>query len=201
MQTWRAWSDVSEPITLAAAVVQHCFATKLECQQYMVAFLSLQSLQLLVFCDRGSVLAPLLFNIYISDLPTTVSRKYAYVDDLAFMHADGDWQAVDGILNKDMAIVGEYLQTWKLMLSTTKTVSAVFHLNNKEQWANLMAAQHLPRDLVRSSSGFNNSLKRRSFLQSDSRCRRYVSVLSSVQCYSQVFALRAGQDLVIPVDF
>jgi len=29
----------------------------------------------------GSVLVPLLFNIYISDLPTTVSRKYAYADD------------------------------------------------------------------------------------------------------------------------
>jgi len=31
-----------------------------------------------------------------------------------------------------MATVGEYLQTWKLKLSTTKTVSAAFHLNNKE---------------------------------------------------------------------
>jgi len=81
---------------------------------------------------QGSVLAPLLFNIYISDLPTTISRKYAYADDLAIMHADGDWQAVEGLLSKDMATVGEYLQTWKLKLSTTKTVSAVFHLNNKE---------------------------------------------------------------------
>jgi len=48
------------------------------------------------------------------------------------MHADGDWQAVEGVLTKDMATVGEYLQTWKLKLSTTKTVSAAFHLNNKE---------------------------------------------------------------------
>jgi len=31
-----------------------------------------------------------------------------------------------------MATVSEYLQTWKLKLSTTKTVSAAFHLNNKE---------------------------------------------------------------------
>ena len=53
---------------------------------------------------QGSVLAPLLSNIYISDLPTTVSRKYAYVDDLAIMHADGDWQAVEGVLSKDMGI-------------------------------------------------------------------------------------------------
>ena len=48
------------------------------------------------------------------------------------MHADGDWLAVEGALSKDMATLGEYLQTWKLKLSTTKTVSAVFHLNIKE---------------------------------------------------------------------
>ena len=48
------------------------------------------------------------------------------------MHADGDWLAVEGVLNKDMATLGEYLQTWTLKLSTTKTVSAAFHLNSKE---------------------------------------------------------------------
>jgi len=41
--------------------------------------------------SKGSVLAPLLFNTCISDLLTTVSRKYAYADDLAIMHADGNW--------------------------------------------------------------------------------------------------------------
>ena len=81
---------------------------------------------------QDSVLAPLLFNISISDLPTTVSRKYAYADDLAIMHADGDRQAVEGALSKDMATVGEYLQTWKLKLSSKQSVWAAFHLNNKE---------------------------------------------------------------------
>ena len=43
--------------------------------------------------QQGSVLAPLLFNIYTSGVPATISRKYAYDDDLAIMHADGDcWQ-------------------------------------------------------------------------------------------------------------
>ena len=41
-------------------------------------------------------------------------------------------RVVEGMLTKDMATLSEYLQTWKLKLSTTKTVSAVFHLNNKE---------------------------------------------------------------------
>ena len=39
---------------------------------------------------------------------------------------------MEGALSKDMATVGEYLQTWKLKLSTTKTVLAAFHLNKKE---------------------------------------------------------------------
>ena len=48
------------------------------------------------------------------------------------MHADGDWQAVGGALTRDWATVGENLYTCTLKLTTTKTVSAVFHLNNKE---------------------------------------------------------------------
>ena len=81
---------------------------------------------------QGSVLAPLLFNIYTSDLPAIISRKYACADDLAIMHANGDWLAVEGALSKDMATLSEYLQNWRLKLSTTKTVLATFHLNNKE---------------------------------------------------------------------
>ena len=80
---------------------------------------------------QGYVLAPLLFNIYTSDLPATISRKYVYADDLAIMHADGDWLTVEGALSKDMATLNEYLQTWKLKLSTTRTVSPVFHLNKE----------------------------------------------------------------------
>ena len=88
---------------------------------------------------QGSILAPLLFNIYISDLSTTLSRKYACADDLAVMHADWNWQALEGALSKDMATLGKYLQTWKLKLSTTKTISAVFHLNHKDLSVNWMS--------------------------------------------------------------
>jgi len=38
------------------------------------------------------------------------------------MHADGNWQAVEGVLTKDRTTVSGYLQTWKIKLSTTKRV-------------------------------------------------------------------------------
>ena len=35
---------------------------------------------------------------------------------------------MEGVLSKVMATLSEYLQTWKLKLSTTKTVSEAFHI-------------------------------------------------------------------------
>ena len=39
---------------------------------------------------QESVLAPLLFNIYIYDLPSITSKKYAYADDLTILYSSGD---------------------------------------------------------------------------------------------------------------
>jgi len=79
---------------------------------------------------RWSILAPLLFNIN-TWLANHHLTKYAYFDDLAIIDTDGDGQAVKGVLSKDMASIGKFLQTWKLKLDTTKTVLADFHLNKE----------------------------------------------------------------------
>ena len=83
-------------------------------------------LQLKNDVPQESVLAPLLYNIYTYDLPTSVSQKYAYADDLAFMHSAGDWQAVEGALSQDQVTLAAYLQNWRLKLSWSKMVSAAF---------------------------------------------------------------------------
>ena len=82
--------------------------------------------------SQGSVLAPLILNIYTYDLPSMISRKFAYADELALLHSSGNWKDLEGTLSQDMSTLSAYLQTWKLKLSHTKTVTAAVHLNNRE---------------------------------------------------------------------
>ena len=79
---------------------------------------------------EGSVLAPLLFNIYTYDLPSMISRKLAYADDLALLHSSGNWKDLEGTLSQDISTLLTYLQIWRLKPSHIKTVTAAFHLNN-----------------------------------------------------------------------
>ena len=81
---------------------------------------------------QGSVLAPLLYSIYTYDLLTSVSQKYAYADNLAFMHSASNWQAIEGVLSQHLVTLAAYLQTWQLKLSWSKTVLTAFYLDNKE---------------------------------------------------------------------
>ena len=48
------------------------------------------------------------------------------------LHSSGNWKDLEGTLSRDMSIFSAYLQTWRLKLSHTKTVTASFHLNNRE---------------------------------------------------------------------
>ena len=51
---------------------------------------------------------------------------------LTLLYASQDWKAVEDTLSQDMTTLSAYLQTWRLKLSNTKTVTADFHLNNRE---------------------------------------------------------------------
>ena len=81
---------------------------------------------------HGSVLAPMLFNVYIHDLPVTQAKKYGYADDLAILLQKKSWEDIEGGLTADMTILSTYLENWRLKLSIAKTMSSVFHLHNRE---------------------------------------------------------------------
>ena len=44
---------------------------------------------------QGSVLAPMLCNVYIHDLPVTQAKKYGYADDLAILLQKKSWEDIE----------------------------------------------------------------------------------------------------------
>ena len=81
---------------------------------------------------QGSVLAPLLFNIYTADLPHTLSRKFVYADDIALATQDRDLARTEATLTEDLSALGTYFTKWKLNPNPNKTEVACFHLNNRQ---------------------------------------------------------------------
>jgi len=74
----------------------------------------------------------MLFNIYNSDIPNTMSTQYGDADDLALLFSHKCWNEVEEVLSLDMQRIADYLSAWRLRLSTAKTSYTAFHLNNKE---------------------------------------------------------------------
>ena len=98
---------------------------------------------------QGSTLSPILFNIYISDIPTTVSHQYGYADDMALLYSHKCWSKVEEALSRDTEDLADFLQTWRLKLNSSKTTSTPFHLNNHDAQRQLNICVHgttLPHD-------------------------------------------------------
>lgn len=81
---------------------------------------------------QGSVLAPLLFNLYISDMPATTSRKFGYADDSAIATQSKSFHECEETLNKDLPLLEKYFKKWGLKPNPKKTESITFHLNNRQ---------------------------------------------------------------------
>ena len=73
---------------------------------------------------QGSILAPTLFNIYVSDMLTTISNKFAYADDLALATHGTDLTVISNTLSKDLDVMATYLSYWCLHLNSAKTTVA-----------------------------------------------------------------------------
>ena len=58
---------------------------------------------------QGSVLAPLLFNIYTYNPTSMTSQKYAHVIDLALLYASRDWKVVEDTLSQDITTFSGFL--------------------------------------------------------------------------------------------
>ena len=81
---------------------------------------------------QGSVLVPLLFNLYTHEIPPTTSKKYIYADDIALMTSQKGFLEIERVLSQDMGIIRTYFTNWRLKLNTTTTASSVFNLANRK---------------------------------------------------------------------
>ena len=80
---------------------------------------------------QGSVLAPLLFSLYIADMPGTASRKFGYADDWVLATQHKSFEVMEATLSSDLVSLGTYFRKWRLQPNPTKTEVACFHLCNK----------------------------------------------------------------------
>ena len=82
---------------------------------------------------HGSVLAPLLFNIYTNDQPRSEGiRRFIYADDLGLAAQDREFGIVEERLSNALDKLTPYYEENHLHANASKTQVCAFHLRNQD---------------------------------------------------------------------
>ena len=91
---------------------------------------------------QGSLLGPLLFLIFINDLPKCFDKcsVHLYADDTVIYYADKDITTIETILNKELRSLDSWMRQNRLKVNCSKTVSMLIgtkHMLTKNSSLNL----------------------------------------------------------------
>ena len=118
-----------------------CFCSYLSNREQYVSVNGHNSTNLKVACGvpSGSVLGPLLFLIYINDLPNTSSKLafYLFADDTSIYFESGNLEQLQKVVNYELKHVKKWLDANKLALSVEKTNYVIFHSPQKSLYDNI----------------------------------------------------------------
>ena len=82
---------------------------------------------------QGSVLAPMLFNIYTNDQPVHAdTRSFIYAGDLCIASQGNDFNNIEASLTYALSTTTTYYDTNQLRTNPSNTHVCAFHLRNRE---------------------------------------------------------------------
>jgi retron-type reverse transcriptase len=82
---------------------------------------------------QGSVISPILFNLYVSDFPDAQELKELFADDFTVAASGPNLPIINAKLNKDMAQISKWAARKKLKISSGKSQVLFFTPNTREQ--------------------------------------------------------------------
>ena len=111
----------------ALSLIESYLTNRKQCVEYNGVRSSIENVNIGV--PQGSILGPLLFLLYINDLPSIskVAQCLLYADDTVFIFESATAFQLQNVINFELPIICTWLQANKLSLNTRKTVYQIYN--------------------------------------------------------------------------